>query len=400
MNTVRNSLNCIVPDFMLEKLAENAPTARVREWALRALVASARLRGQRDILSMTSSPTPAGRKRRSIHDARNNFGLPGDLVRDEGEPATGDNAVNEVFEGLGATYDLFFEEYERNSLDGRGHPLIATVHYGEDFGNAFWNGNQMVFGDGDGEIFLSFTGCIDIIAHELTHGVVEFSSQLVYARQPGALNESFADVFGSLVKQRVLNQTADEADWLVGAGLLGPTVKGVALRSMKDPGTAYNDPRLGKDPQPGHMKDYNPTSRDNFGVHINSGIPNRAFYLIASRLGGPAWEEAGQIWYATLLQLNPYSEFQQAADITYQVAELRYGVGSEEQQAVRDAWSQVGIRVAGAKPIRRRLRRRVEAAADNFSDRLDQMKDELEQRLSEVISRHMAPSDKSVLERV
>jgi Zn-dependent metalloprotease len=267
------------------------------------------------------------------------------------------------------------------------------VHYAEDFGNAFWNGSQMVFGDGDGEIVLSFTGCVDIIAHELTHGVVDFTSQLVYARQPGALNESFADVFGSLVKQRVLNQVADDADWLIGGGLLGPTVNGVALRSMKDPGTAYDDPRLGKDPQPGHMRDYNPTSRDNFGVHINSGIPNRAFYLTATRLGGPAWEEAGRIWYATLLQLNPYSEFQEAADITYQVAGQRYGEGSDEQQAVRDAWSEVGIRAVGARTIRRRARRRVETAADNFSGRLEKMKDELEKKLLSVISRYAATTN-------
>jgi Zn-dependent metalloprotease len=385
---LRNPLNCIVPDYMWEKLAESAPTARLRELAMRALSASARLRGQRDILSATSSPTPAGRKRRTVHDARRQHVLPGDPVRDEGEPATGDRAVEEVYEGLGATYDLFKEEYDRNSLDGRGHPLIATVHYGEDFGNAFWNGSQMVFGDGDGDIFLSFTGCIDIIAHELTHGVVDFTSQLVYARQPGALNESFADVFGSLVKQRVLNQAAEDADWLIGNGLLGPTVHGVALRSMKEPGTAYDDPRLGKDPQPGHMRDYNPTSRDNYGVHINSGIPNRAFYLTASRLGGPAWEEAGQIWYATMLQLNPYSEFQEAADITFQVAGQRYGEGGEVQQAVRDAWSDVGIRVSGARSARRRVRRRAEVAADNFNDRLGKMKDEFEKILMDVISRH------------
>src|SRR4029079_944922 len=134
----------------------------------------------------------------------------------------------------------------------------------------------------------------------LTHGVTQDEAQLVYSNQSGALNESLSDVFGSLIKQFSLNQTADQADWLIGAGLLTKQVNGVALRSMKAPGTAYNDPVLGKDPQPAHMKDYVNTISDNGGVHINSGIPNHAFYLIATQIGGNAWEKAGQIWYLTL----------------------------------------------------------------------------------------------------
>lgn len=395
MTTNRCSMNCIVPDFMLERLTENAPSARHREWAMRMLAASARLRGQRDVLSVTSAPTPTGRKQRTIYDARNQYALPGDLIRSEGDPPAADKAVNEAYDALGEVYDLYYEEYGRNSLDDRGHPLIATVHYGEEYGNAFWNGSQMVFGDGDGEIFLGFTSCIDIIGHELTHGVVDFTAQLVYERQPGALNESIADVFGSLVKQRVLNQTADEADWLIGAGLLGPTINGVALRSMKNPGTAYDDPRLGKDPQPGHMRNYNPTSADHHGVHLNSGIPNRAFCLAAIQAGGYAWEDLGRVWYASLLRLHPYAEFQEAADITHQVAGQLYGEESEVQQAVRDGWAEVGIRVHGAKPAVRRARRRVEAAADGFDDKFDQMRKELEKKLMESISRRLKATAKA-----
>ena len=163
--------------------------------------------------------------------------------------------------------------------------LDSTVHYGQEYNNAFWNGEQMVYGDGDGEIFQRFTKCIDVIGHELTHGVTQYEAALEYEGQPGALNESFSDVFGSLVKQYILKQNVDKADWLIGASLFAKKVKGVALRSMKDPGTAYDDPTIGKDPQSGHMKSYVKTSSDNGGVHINSGIPNRAFYFEQMRSG-------------------------------------------------------------------------------------------------------------------
>src|SRR5678815_4747497 len=127
-----------------------------------------------------------------------------------------------------------------------------------------------------------------------------YEAKLTYSQHPGALNESMSDVFGSLVKQYSLNQSAADADWLIGAGLLAAGVNGVALRSMKAPGTAYDDRVLGKDPQPAHMKDYVNTISDNGGVHINSGIPNHAFYVVATELGGFAWEKAGKIWYVAL----------------------------------------------------------------------------------------------------
>jgi Zn-dependent metalloprotease len=211
-----------------------------------------------------------------------------------------DVAVDEAYESLGVTYDFFWEIYERNSIDDDGLPLNATVHFGREYNNAFWDGQQMVFGDGDGDLFNRFTIALDIIGHELTHGVTEDEAQLQYFAQSGALNESVSDVFGSLVKQYALRQDANTADWLIGAGLFTANVQGVALRSMKEPGTAFDDPVLGKDPQPAHMRDFVQTFEDNGGVHINSGIPNRAFYLAATQLGGYAWERAGRIWYETL----------------------------------------------------------------------------------------------------
>ena len=125
--------------------------------------------------------------------------------------------------------------------------------------------------------------------------MTEHTAGLLYRGQPGALNESISDVFGVLVKQFALGQTAAEADWLVGAELLLPGVQGRALRDMQHPGTAFDDPNLGTDPQPAHMDDYVVTDSDFGGVHINSGIPNRAFVIAALTIGGPAWEDAGRI---------------------------------------------------------------------------------------------------------
>jgi Zn-dependent metalloprotease len=224
--------------------------------------------------------------------------------------------------------------------------LDSTVHFGVDYDNAFWDGQQMVYGDGDGQIFERFTKCIDVIGHELTHGVTQYEAKLVYRNQPGALNESMSDVFGSLVKQYVLKQTADKADWLIGQGLFTKNVQGVALRSMEAPGTAYDDPQLGKDPQPAHMKDFVRTMEDNGGVHINSGIPNHAFYVVAKEIGGYAWEKAGKIWYVTLRdRMRSRSSVHRAAVLTFEVAGELFGAGSNEQKAVRTGWAEVGITV-------------------------------------------------------
>jgi Zn-dependent metalloprotease len=235
--------------------------------------------------------------------------------------------------------------------------LDSTVHYQTGYDNAFWNGEQMVYGDGDEDqpesdrLFNRFTIAIDVIGHELTHGVTQFEAKLTYSLQPGALNESMSDVFGSLVKQYSLNQTATQADWIIGAGLLTSNVNGVGIRSMKAPGTAYDDPVLGKDPQPAHMRDYVTTISDNGGVHINSGIPNHAFYVTAVELGGFAWEKAGQIWYVALRdKLAANSNFQACANLTYQTAGELFGAGSIEQQAVQKGWAEVGLMADGGSP--------------------------------------------------
>ncbi|WP_245633068.1 M4 family metallopeptidase [Luteipulveratus mongoliensis] len=294
-----------------------------------------------------AAPAPA--PKRSIHDAQQGTTLPGTLVRSEGQAAVADESANEAYDGLGQTFALYAEAYGRNSLDGAGLELVASVHYDRDFDNAFWDGEQMVFGDGDGEYFNSFTDSIDVIGHELTHGFTQFTAGFTYVAQSGALNESVSDVFGSLVKQRALKQTAEQADWLIGDHLFTDKVKGVALRSMKDPGTAYDDPHLGKDPQPADMAGYqdlpHDEQNDNGGVHINSGIPNRAFYLAATGIGGNAWEGAGQIWFDVMTGggLAKDADFTAFAEATIKAAGARFGAGGDQEDAVRQAWSTVKV---------------------------------------------------------
>jgi Zn-dependent metalloprotease len=337
----RDPLHCIIPPHMLKNIYAHGTPAQ-RQIALASIVGSSRLRGGRSsrvkAAAMRTAPTLSG-KRRRIYTAENGSTLPGKLVLEEGSPLLNDLAVNEAYDGAGATYDLYWEAYERDSLDGRGLALDSTVHYRQDYDNAFWDGAQMVYGD-----------AIDVIGHELTHGVTQYSSNLNYSDQPGALNESLSDVFGSLVKQRQRGQTASQADWLIGEGLLTPNVKGVALRSLKEPGTAYDDPVLGRDPQPAHMRDYVRTSDDDGGIHMNSGIPNHAFFLVAASIGGHAWEKAGRIWYmAARDKFTSTTDFSAAAHLIYQSSTELYGDGSSEQRAVQYGWEGVGVTI-GVRP--------------------------------------------------
>ncbi len=352
-------INCIVPPFMLKNIATHGTDIQ-QATAIDTLKTSAQLRGQRNALvdfTPAALRVVTGSKDRIVYTANNGSSLPGTVVRRENDPPSTDVAVNEAFDGSGATYDLYYNIYQRNSIDGNGMRLDSTVHYQKGYDNAFWNGEQMVYGDGDEDlpesqrIFNRFTIAIDVMGHELTHGVTQYTAKLAYSYQSGALNESMSDVFGSLVKQYSLKQTAAQADWIIGAGLLSSNVNGVGIRSMKAPGTAYDDPKLGKDPQPANMKDYVNTVSDNGGVHINSGIPNHAFYVVAMEIGGYAWEKAGQIWDTTLKdKLNSSSNFQNCADQTYQAAADLYGSGSLEQQAVKKGWAEVGITVGGVTP--------------------------------------------------
>ncbi len=324
-----------VPPYLLERIA--ASDSEAADHCRATLAADEAFRAGR-VAAPTTTATTATGAAWVVHTAANGATLPGSVVRIAGDPASGDVSVDEASDGITATLALYREAFARASYDGKGAEVVLTVHYQQNYDNAFWNGTQLVFGDGDGHVFGSFTKPVDVLGHEFTHAVTQFTADLTYQGQSGALNESVSDCFGMCVKQRVLGQTAATADWLVGEGIFLPGIHARALRDMAHPGTAYDDPTLGKDPQVGDMADYVQTTDDNGGVHTNSGIPNRAFYLAATAIGGDTWEGAGQIWYAALTgaQVTADTDFAGFATATIAAA-------GEHADAVRQAWATVGV---------------------------------------------------------
>jgi Zn-dependent metalloprotease len=282
--------------------------------------------------------------KRSVYDSKHAWAqqVP-PVVRTEGGAATADADVNYAYDFAGEVRGYFADVLGRNSIDNHGMKLVLNVHYGDHFMNAFWDGTQMTFGDGDGAVFSSFAASLDVVAHELTHGVTQFTCALEYHDQPGALNEHMSDVFGSVIQQRALGHDAGTADWLIGDEIMGPDLAGEALRSMRSPGTAYDNALLGKDPQPAHMKHYFQGNADNGGVHINSGIPNRAFYLVSSTIGT---DRAALIWYQGQQLLWPTAQFADAAAVLVGAAQTLQGTGvvpKGSPQAVRAAFRAVGV---------------------------------------------------------
>ncbi|PTX64579.1 bacillolysin/thermolysin/neutral peptidase B [Melghirimyces profundicolus] len=240
-------------------------------------------------------------------------------------------------------YDYFLEKHGRNSIDGKGMPIVSTVHYGEDYNNAFWNGQQMTYGDGDGKFFIPLSAGLDVAAHEMTHGVTTHSANLRYRFQSGALNEAFSDIFGALI---------DDEDWEIGEDIMAPDAIAsgrTSLRSLEEPGKykvnqAYWPYGDGSGNYPAHMDEYYdlPLELDNGGVHINSSIINHAAYLIGEEIGK---EKLGDICYRALTAyLTPDSDFSDARDALIQAASDLYGESSAEQKTVESGLDAVGIR--------------------------------------------------------
>lgn len=336
----------IVPPYLLKKYAQD-DSEFVRRRAAETLRVMAIAHTRRHAASLTlnlappsAAALPAVKKRR-IFDCQNSSDLTADKVMEEGDPASKDVAVSEAYDFAGITWDFFQKLFQRNSIDDRAMTIVSSVHYSETgagFDNAYWNTQQMVYGDGG--VFLNrTTQCLDVVAHELTHGVTQYSAGLPYASQSGALNEHFSDVFGAAVRQWHENETDPKtADWFIGKDLL---VRGGSLRSMSAPGTANPD-----DPQPDHMTKYVNMSLDEEGdwggVHYNSGIPNKAFYLAAVAIGRPTWETAATIWYKTLTQrLKGETTFSKCAYETISVA--RDFVDNATAAKVAQAWVDVGV---------------------------------------------------------
>ena len=330
----------IVPPDILYEIIKQGKTAEEKEKAIRTLEISESLRTQRTVLTRIHDlrAPKVLEKRRIIYDANHAediFSLPGTPRRSETDSQdTGDGDVDNCFINTGRVYDFFKEVFKRNSIDDDGMILQSSVHFGTDFDNAVWTGSQMVYGDGSNVIFRkgSLTS-LTVTAHELTHGVTGSEANLVYRGQPGALNEHMSDVFAIMCDQWASKETTESSDWLIGRNLL--VGSGNGLRSLKAPGTAHPS-----DKQISHMKDYHTGMR----IHYSSGIPNKAFYVTCAEIGGFSWEKAGKIWYVTLRdRLREYSKFQDAADMTFEVAGALYGKDSDEQMAVHTGWESVGI---------------------------------------------------------
>ncbi len=335
-----------VPPHVLDNLAKDK-REDVRRNAQLTVQQSKLSRTQRSVkrveMEVFTGITTSGEGPRKVYDCQHQWiQRVGDPIRAEGAPETGDDAVNNAYEFTGNVRN-FFRQLERNSYDDVGSDIILNVHFGTNYNNAFWDGDELTFGDGDGTIFVNFAKSLDVVAHEFAHGVTQFTADLDYYGQSGALNESFSDVFGSAITQQALGQDAGSADWLIGDEIMGPELYGESLRSMKAPGTAYDNSIIGKDPQPDHMDNYFAGSADNQGVHINSGIPNKVFYLVSMAIGT---DKATLIWYHALRNLWATAVFNDAVDVITESARIltrndKVPLGST--QTVRAAFKAVGL---------------------------------------------------------
>lgn len=352
----------VMPPYMAEHLRQHVKDAPTLE-ALQALSRSAhQIRTMR--MAMLTSPQrapaagPTPTLKRRVFDCGHSTDLLRKQVRKEGSKASKDMAVNEAYDHSGKAFEFFNQLFGRASLDNNNLPLTSSVHYQElpdrGYDNAFWNGSQMVYGDG--MMFNRMTLCLDVVAHELAHGITQHEAGLRYEGQSGALNEHFSDVFGVLVRQWAKGEKKPRsADWSVGKGLFNKLgMEDMALRSMSAPGTAYSDMMFGADPQPDHMNGYlnMPLNAEGDwgGVHYNSGIPNKAFHLAAVAIGKPAWEVAGKIWYITLTErLRDNADFKKCASETISVAGDYFG--ATVQARVRKAWTAVGVISPGEGPV-------------------------------------------------
>ncbi|MGH9548982.1 MAG: M4 family metallopeptidase [Terriglobales bacterium] len=290
----------------------------------------------------TSLPLSSGKAQILVYDAKNSYRIPGTKARFEPEKPIADAVLNTIYENSIAVRKFHKEVLGLDSMDNAGMDYINTGHYGSKYNNAYNNGIQMVFGDGDKIIFATFV-ILDIVGHEDGHEVTLKLCALEYHDQPGALNEHLSDVDGVVCRQYTNGLSVDQDTWLIGPGIFMPGINGRALRDMLNPGTAYDDPKLGKDPQPAHMKDFKVMSGDNGGVHYNSGIPNKAFAVFAQAVGGNSWDSSYQVWLQTRKEIPSDCEFQGFADKTVEVCKR---MRPQDVQKLKDAWNAVGITVA------------------------------------------------------
>jgi Zn-dependent metalloprotease len=289
---------CIIPEIVVQELKKEGYDIQLPNVQMDK---SIRMRRQ-SLMFMDRGALEPGTSARRVYDSQNSGSTRIKLVRDEGKPVIKDVDANAAYENGGLVRDYFKTVLEWNSIDNNGLDLIFNIHYMVKYNNAFWDGEQMTFGDGDGVNFQNFVRALDVTGHELTHGVVQYTANLEYKGQSGALNEHFADVFGTAVKQWAAKETEKTANWLMGEICMTGRFKGKAIRSMKAPG----DTAMVLSAQPDHMSKLYKGTGDNGGVHVNSGIPNYAFYLVSMEITTQA---AAKLWFAALQLLKPTSKF-------------------------------------------------------------------------------------------
>ncbi|MCD2514372.1 M4 family metallopeptidase [Comamonas endophytica] len=335
-----------VPDYVLDRLASDqtlsketcervAYTARLTQHFCDIRKQNIRLAGflmeNQWMAELTSNPEV------TLFDCRQTVSLPGLQIKD---PANSkDPTVQRTHSETDLMGTFLREVFARNSIDNAGMTLMSAVHYGKKYNNAMWNGLQMIYGDGDGELFLSFASGIDVIGHELAHGLTQYTLQLEYDDEPGGLNESLSDCFGTMFRQWRLNHDAKRADWLVGSDIIGPRTRERGYTCMRD--MCEPDAKHCLAPQPTHYGQLKPGQHP----HSGSGPPNLAFCTACKLVGGNSWENIGRIWYQAMAKtgLAPRMGMAQFAAKTREQAADLFGKDSLAEAAVDAGWKKVGL---------------------------------------------------------
>jgi Zn-dependent metalloprotease len=337
----------IVPHDALTRLSMDKDlSAELRKGLVDTAQISHELRGLRTQAALLTSVTAAhmgafielaAAPAVTVYDCKHTQTLPGVPVPNPGGAA--DPTAKRTFTETTAVAKFYKDVFSRNSIDNHGMTMMSSIHYGQKFNNAMWNGSQMVYGDGDNSIFIDFTNGDDVIGHELTHGVTQHTLQLAYAGEAGGLNESMSDCVGSMFRQWSKNQDVNAADWLIGHDIMGPVAKQkgyTCLRDMANPGAAHC-----LAPQPTQYSQITP----GMDPHYSSGPPNLAFYTACKTLGGKSWERIGQVWYQSLTGFGarPTLKMKPFADRTRQVAHTKFAGTPAVAAAVDQGWKHVGL---------------------------------------------------------
>ena len=305
-------------------------------------------------------------KNREMHNLNQGTSLPGPLSRTEGQAPVSDATVNNNYDKLGVVYDCYQQLFARDSYNGAGAKLISSVHYSNNYVNAFWNGTQMVYGDGDGSTASNLAHSMDVTAHELTHAVTSSESNLTYSGESGGLNEAMSDIFGNVCEWFRDGRVVSANTWIVGEDVWTPATPGDGLRYMNDP------------VRDGVSKDLWVSGVGSADVHYTSGIANLAFYLLSQggthprgktsvQVTGIGIEKAAQIFYrANRDILTASSNFAAAKTATEQAAG-QLGYTAAEVASVTAAWQAVGVGGAVQPPTTTALTNNVALGSQSAS---------------------------------